>query len=209
MTEDKNNPTPVSDQETSGGDIRQRILQAALEIFTANGYARTTTRSLAGAAGVTEVTLFRQFGSKENLFTEVIENFAGSALAGEYEAQLTGDYRADLHNIGQQFIQVAMRRIKVLRLMFCEAEHFPELAQALALNPRHFRGMLSRYLNQQIENGTVRKMDTEAAAQAFWGMILAYSLIIDTLQEGIPGQTPEEAVTHFVNIFIDGTIEKE
>jgi AcrR family transcriptional regulator len=210
MSEEISLPVSATDQDSPRSDVRQRIIKAASEVFAANGYARTTTRSLATAAGITEVTLFRHFGNKEKLFTAVIESYGGSALASEFEAQLTGDYRSDLHTIGKRFIQIAMERSKIMRMMFCEADHFPELAQALALNPRRFRQMLSRYLSQQIERGTIRPINTEAAAQAFWGMILAYSLIIDALDEGIPGDmTPEQAVAHFVNIFIDGTIQKE
>jgi AcrR family transcriptional regulator len=201
---------PDSDQYSSLENTRQRIIRAAAEVFTENGYARTTTRSLATAAGITEVTLFRHFGSKENLFKEVVERFGGRTLSSEFEAQFTGDYRSDLHNLGQEFIRVAMQRSKIMRLMFFEADHFPELASALASNPRQFRKMLSHYLNTQIECGVIKPINTEAAAQAFWSMILGYSLIVDTLKEAIPdNMSPEEAVTQFVNIFIDGTIHKE
>jgi AcrR family transcriptional regulator len=210
MQENISTITSISNQDFLQGKIHQHIIDAAYEIFSINGYARTTTRSLASAAGITEVTLFRHFGNKENLFTAVIERYAGSTLAGELEAQFTGEYRSDLTNLGKQFICIALKRSKIMRLMFCEADHFPELAQALALNTRQFRQMLSHYLTQQIEEGKIKKINTEAAAQAFWGMILSYSLIVDTLKEEIPGDiTPEEAVTHFVNIFIDGTIQKE
>lgn len=209
MSEETSVPIETG-QDSFQGNVRQRIIKAAAEVFSANGYARTTTRSLAIAAGITEVTLFRHFGNKEKLFTAVIESYGGSTLAGQFEAQLTGDYRSDLHTIGLRFMRITLERSSIIRMMFCEAEHFPELAQALALNPRQFRQMLSRYLSQQVERGTIRPINTDAAAQAFWGMIFAYSLIVDTLKEGIPGDmTPEEAVTHFVNIFIDGTIQKE
>jgi AcrR family transcriptional regulator len=210
MTEETSLPVNPENQDTLRGNIRQRIIEAASEVFASNGYARTTTRNLATAAGVTEVTLFRHFGSKENLFTAVVESYGGSTLANEYEAQFTGDYRSDLHALGKRFIGVALERNKIMRMMFSEVDHFPELEKVLALNPAQFRQMLSHYLARQIEQGTIRPVNTDAAAQAFWGMILAYSLIVDALKDEIPGgMSPEEAVTHFVNIFIDGTIEKE
>ena len=90
---------------------------------------------MADAAGITEVTLFRHFGSKENLFKEVINCFGGRTLTSEFEDLLSGDYRADMHTLGQEFLHVSMERSRVMRLMFFEADHFPELAEALALNP--------------------------------------------------------------------------
>ena len=55
---------------------KERILQAAYNCFSQKGYFGTTTREIAQAAGVSEVTLFRLFGSKKELFREVLLNFS-------------------------------------------------------------------------------------------------------------------------------------
>lgn len=54
-------------------DTHQRILTAALRLFEQLGYSQATTRAIAKAAGVNEVTLFRQFGSKKQLLMACIE----------------------------------------------------------------------------------------------------------------------------------------
>ncbi|GAA5196020.1 hypothetical protein GCM10023322_64010 [Rugosimonospora acidiphila] len=46
---------------------RQALQQAALRMFEQHGYAATTVRDIASAAGVTERTFFRYFPSKEDL----------------------------------------------------------------------------------------------------------------------------------------------
>lgn len=48
------------------------IIQAAISIFNLNGYAGTSTASIALAAGVTERTMYRHFRTKEVLFIECI-----------------------------------------------------------------------------------------------------------------------------------------
>lgn len=53
------------------GEGRRLLLQAARELFEESGYARTTTRMIAERAGVAEALLFRNFGSKAALFSEV------------------------------------------------------------------------------------------------------------------------------------------
>jgi len=53
------------------GEGRRLLLQAARELFEESGYPRTTTRMIAERAGVAEALLFRNFGSKAALFTEV------------------------------------------------------------------------------------------------------------------------------------------
>lgn len=47
---------------------RERLIDAAREMFSARGYRGTTTRDLAVAAGIAEPTLFRHFPSKAELF---------------------------------------------------------------------------------------------------------------------------------------------
>ena len=50
----------------------QKFLDAALEIFAEKGYKGATTRIIAQKAGVSELTLFRKFKTKENLFNAVL-----------------------------------------------------------------------------------------------------------------------------------------
>ncbi|MDP5225704.1 MULTISPECIES: TetR/AcrR family transcriptional regulator [Arthrobacter] len=51
---------------------RTRTLAAAAELFLANGYAGTSGRAVAQAAGVSEATVFAVFGSKAGLLLQVI-----------------------------------------------------------------------------------------------------------------------------------------
>ncbi|XJZ27208.1 TetR/AcrR family transcriptional regulator [Bacillota bacterium Lsc_1132] len=54
---------------------QQRVLEAAISLFAEKGYASTSTSEIAKAAGVAEGTIFRHFGSKENLLLSVILPF--------------------------------------------------------------------------------------------------------------------------------------
>lgn len=53
-------------------DKSEQILQAAVKIFTNKGL-QATTQEIAKEADVAEVTLFRKFSSKQNLFMTVIK----------------------------------------------------------------------------------------------------------------------------------------
>jgi len=188
-------------------DTRQRILEAAARVFAEKGYARATTRALAAAANVNEVTLFRHFGSKEGLFSAIVESYAAPALNTAMTAQLTGDYRQDLHTMGSSVLQALLERREPLRLMLCEAGHFPEVRQVLAQNPRVLRQALAAYLRRQMGLGRVRRLHAEAAAQAFWGMFFAYTISLWLLDEPLdPALSTEELVAQFVDIFVAGTL---
>lgn len=59
---------------------REQLLDRALELFAAKGYARATTAQLAKAAGVTEPIIYRHFKSKKDLFVALIERTGQETL---------------------------------------------------------------------------------------------------------------------------------
>ena len=50
----------------------QKILDAALKVFSQKGFKGATTKIIAQESGFSELTLFRKFETKENLFNSVL-----------------------------------------------------------------------------------------------------------------------------------------
>ncbi len=210
MTNNPGGLDPHGGAESGVEETRQRILEAAARMFAEQGYARATTRALAAEAGVNEVTLFRHFGNKQNLFAAVVEEYAAPGLAAALQHKPSGDYRQDLLTMGHQVLNLMLERRDAVRLMLCEAEHFPQVREVIAQNPRRLRQALSAYLQAQVAQGRVRRLHTEAAAQAFWGMFFACSISLWLLDEAVqPELGPEELVAQFVDIFVRGTVNRE
>ncbi|MEW6404365.1 MAG: TetR/AcrR family transcriptional regulator [Chloroflexota bacterium] len=209
MSQDTNSPHP--DTASGVDETRQRLIQAAAQVFSEKGYAGATTRAIAAAADVNEVTLFRHFGSKKNLLMAVIDRFSAlPGLEAALEDQLTGDYRQDLQCLGNHFMDTMRQRRAVVLMMLCEAERLPEVSEAIAQVPDQQRQLLGKYLRQQMARGAVRELNPEMAAQVFFGMFFAYS-ISQTLLAGTPISkvSPEVVVAQFVDIFVQGTIRSE
>ena len=59
------------DQRLSAEERREAIVTAALPLFARKGFANTTTRELADAAGVSEALIYKHFPSKESLYAEI------------------------------------------------------------------------------------------------------------------------------------------
>src|ERR1700749_1585124 len=51
---------------------RKTIVAAAVPLFARKGFAGTTTKELAEAAGISEALLFRHFPSKKHLYGEIL-----------------------------------------------------------------------------------------------------------------------------------------
>ncbi len=56
-------------------ETEQKIIDAALKMFAEKGYVGATTRLIANKSGFTEVTLYRKFKTKDNLFRSVLNNY--------------------------------------------------------------------------------------------------------------------------------------
>ncbi|MEJ8279426.1 TetR/AcrR family transcriptional regulator [Pseudonocardia spirodelae] len=70
---------PERRRRRSAEEVRSLLLLAAARAFVDRGYAQTSTREIAGDAGVSQPLLFRHFGGKAGLFTQTV--VAGFAAA--------------------------------------------------------------------------------------------------------------------------------
>jgi AcrR family transcriptional regulator len=187
---------------------QQRILQAAAGVFSAQGYAGATTRAIAGAAGVSELTLFRHFGSKKNLFMQVVEiHSALPSMQAALSGQLSGDARQDLQRIGSLFLQTISERRAAILMTLAEAWRHPEVGEIGAQLLQRQRQALATYFAAQTEAGRLRQLDPQWLAQAFLGMLFAYA-INQTLPQETPAsvETLDSVVAFFVDIFLQGVL---
>lgn len=78
----------MADVRTRAGEqTRRRLLEAAAAAFSRRGYHGTATAEIAAAAGVSEPTLFKHFGSKQALLVAALSQTARDLLA-ELDAPL-------------------------------------------------------------------------------------------------------------------------
>lgn len=201
-------------QETSGANAvsgaeqtRERIIQAAYTVFGNKGYAAATTRAIAAEAGVNEVTLFRHFGNKKNLFSAMIDEFYAFAGLNDITPRLlSGDYRQDLNMIGWRIVAVLKERKQIYRLLLSEVEAQSEVRETMVMLPRRLRRMLAQYFQYQMAQGHMRTSNPEVAAQAFMSLFMAFVTYNTIFGESpIPNVSDEEIVAQFVDIFIAGT----
>jgi AcrR family transcriptional regulator len=98
-------------------DARQRLLVAALDRFTAQGYAAASVREIVAAAGVSKPVLYYHFGSKEGLYLALLQESFGTfeALLAEF-ARGEGTARQRLLHYCDNIYASAAANIEILRL---------------------------------------------------------------------------------------------
>jgi AcrR family transcriptional regulator len=193
--------------DASIDETRQRIIDAALKLFGEVGYTRATTRAIAEAAGVNEVTIFRHFGNKKNLLFACVSAFNQVGFAETFQAHLTGDYAADIRKMAQLQMADTAGRFEVIRLLLCEAQAVPELREAVLMGAAGNRGHLLDYFRQQLDAGVIRPdLSPALLVVAFDSLFSSYVLFENLLGTPLTGAPATEAVIHsLASIFIRGT----
>ncbi|MGL5816462.1 MAG: TetR/AcrR family transcriptional regulator [Phycicoccus sp.] len=135
---------PLSD------DVRRRIVDAAGSAFYENGYAATGVDALADTAGVSKMTLYRYFASKEELICAVLDR-ADAWSAEQYE-RLMAAHVDPADRLAAVFDWIAERANQpdCRGCMFQNgAAEFPEVADAVhATSTRHKRSVRECYLQE-------------------------------------------------------------
>jgi AcrR family transcriptional regulator len=194
-------------QENLQEDTRQRIITAAMQLFGKVGYAQATTRAIADAAGVNEVTLFRHFGSKKNLLMACMQAFTSVSFPATFESELTGNYARDILRMAQLQIRDTTANMEIIRLLVCDARSVPELREAMLAGSRANLARLSGYFQRQIEQGVARPdLPAEVLASAFDSLFSSNIIFSTMFQDDLsPRLSAEEAVGPLVDLFVQGS----
>jgi AcrR family transcriptional regulator len=68
---------------------RRQLLDVALDVFARNGFHQTSMEDVADAAGVTKPVLYQHFGSKRELYLELLEDVGGQMMVAVAKAVAT------------------------------------------------------------------------------------------------------------------------
>jgi TetR/AcrR family transcriptional regulator, mexJK operon transcriptional repressor len=153
---------------------RQRILDAALNVFAQDGYSGTSMDAIALAAEVSKPTLYMYFGSKEQLF-EAIMLTGRDAVMEPFDLS-SDDMVHDLHAFAWKYADVVMRPqfLSLARLIIAEAQRFPAIGNAYQeAGPDRVLDRMMHYLLEKRKSGRLLFDDAELAAQDLWALILS------------------------------------
>jgi len=111
---------------------REAILAAALDEFSARGFAAARLDDVAKRAGVAKGTIYLYFRDKESLFQELVRSML-SPIVGQVEAAPMIDLpaRVVVEMIADVFVREVFgtRRKDVIRLIITEGQRFPKLGE--------------------------------------------------------------------------------
>lgn len=99
-------------------ESRERLMEAALALFARDGYARTSVRTIAREAGVSQGLMYNYFASKEELLREIYERGMRDVEASFAEIRDAGTPAARLSALIRSSIGIVRRNAPFWRLLY-------------------------------------------------------------------------------------------
>jgi AcrR family transcriptional regulator len=184
---------------------RQCILEQAGQLFFAHGYHGVSIRDIVQACGLSNAALYYHFGSKQNLYVEVIRGFVASVVQPVQEADGgSGSSRERLTRMILAFARFMSESGSELHILLrdltaCEGE---EIQQLIPEVTGQILAPIAVVLEDGVDAGEVRAVDVQRTSLLLMGMLNALAarrmqgpvpetlaedvgLAISTLYEGI------------------------
>lgn len=185
------------------GDIHQRILDQATQLFMERGYHGLSMREIAEAVQVSKAGLYYHFQDKEQLFLAIL-NYGLDQLNQAMQAaeQTSGGVEPRLQALLRAIMRVSASQRAVMRLASHELAHLSAATQA-SFRQRYydqFIGRIERIVRDAIAQGEIKAIDPHLATWVFLGMVYPFFSGSD-MRDG--GADPAQ-IEMIVGIFLNG-----
>jgi AcrR family transcriptional regulator len=193
-------------------ETKEQLLKATLKLISEKGYLGATTREIAQEAGVTELTLFRHFGSKQRLFEELLKSYTFLPKLKELLPGLEGlSCEQSLTLIARRFLLTLKERKAMIKILSSEVTTYPEKIRTVYNDfVDEMRATLSGYFEVLQGRGILKKtISPEIAARVFLWVLFAYFRSEEIMRggSGMTKQKLEKNVREIVKIFMHGTAQ--
>lgn len=177
----------------------RRILEAAQRHFNAHGLERASVDAIAADAGVSKMTVYNNFGSKEGLFQAFVRDRTATVVADVPGAGALDPDQPEkaLLAIGARFLALARGddALGAMRSVYGVAGAQPEVCRAFYKEgPERANSELAAYLRRAHLAGTLKVRNPLQAADLFLSMFLGSGHIRGLLKLEIPDTRENRAL---------------
>lgn len=179
-------PAPLSDEAAAPGRPvdhakHAAVLEHAKRLFLHQGFARTTIEQIARAAGVSKVTVYSRYDSKETLFEATVR-----AKVADMERTMALD-PDDARPLAERLTAFGMALVGFLmspellafdRILALEVRHMPTLGRRFfEAGPGRKRAQLAAILKRAGERGELSIDDPVRAAEDLLSLWLGFTQV--------------------------------
>jgi len=182
-------------------------LKAAFELFAEKGYEGTTTRSIAKRAGVNEVTLFRNFGSKEALFRQVaIDMLPLRRIKEGVDFGAEGTAEEVLVRNARLVLDILKGNRHIFMILVGEIWRHPELKEDVGIEIfDQAVQFVTGQMQIMIDDGRLRDVDPFVVARSWMGTVQSHFLLNYLIGPGnLDPDAEERLLRGWADIFVNG-----
>ena len=165
---------------------RDRILQAALEIFAEKGYHRALVDDIVRASRTSKGAVYHHFPNKEALFLALVDEF--SARLAEAVAVAIGRAHGGLGKVQAALtagLETFARHRELARILLLESVSLGPAYQSKRLEVHErFASLIQAHLDDAVAEGSIPPLDTRVATLAWLGAV--NEVVIQWLYRGRP-----------------------
>ena len=167
-------------------NTKERILEAALEMFSQNGYAGTNIRELSASLGLVKSGVYKHYESKEAIWNALLDQmiaYYGEHFGSPEHLPPVPDSLEALTRLTMQMVNITVHDEKIImtRKLLTLEQFRDDRARDLAT--KHFltglTEMFTRIFTGMMEKGLLRKDDPEMLAFAYTAPISALIHLCD------------------------------
>lgn len=157
------------------------IFKAVIGVIVLRGYAGATTKEMAEAANVSEMTLFRKYETKAQLVKLAISSIADQ-LDFESATQYSGNLFADLLAVVERYQGLASGYGQFLSVLMPDLGRYPELAEVME-RPMGIMRSVGMLVARYQANGMLRAENPFHTVSALLGPLVYIPMLRGTLFE--------------------------
>ena len=154
-------------------NTEKKIVDATFEILRKEGVEKATTKRIASAAGVNEVTIFRKFKNKNNLI-EITKQYNMDILLSKLEDifSFKGDEEIDeyLNSNFMGFLNLPEENLSIIKIAMEEVRDISGKKLIISTITKTIIGKLEEYFKLQKEKGNIRDIDTRVLSVMCFSM---------------------------------------
>jgi AcrR family transcriptional regulator len=195
----------MSEQVKSKGEnTRQKVLQAAYQLFLEKGYHATSIRDISQGCKLTIGGVYSHFSGKEEIFRAVLaENHPLQQVSQAMQLAQGDTAGALVHDMARRMVEALGTQRAALNLLFIEivefqGHHFSDSFPAVF--PRLL--VLIERIGEQ--GGALRPIPKPVLVRSFFGLFFSYFMTNIILSDRIPFD--EKTLDEFVDIYLYGIL---
>ena len=144
-------------------ETKNKIMQATLKLVIDRGYTLTTTKDIAKCAGVSEVTIFRKFESKQNIIKCIFEKMQEiPELNMNILDKCTWSLYDDLKMFSTLYFKYVTPDYVKLIIGTRSPEVFPLIKQYIMEIPSTFKKIIMKYFEIMYDKGKISNNNFES-----------------------------------------------